>query len=185
MAVGCQLFYSNQPVKDPAFDVWPASISTQAVQCLSIVTACFPYLKPFLTSLESGLIRADDLRRRGGTDVDYYNTSNAQKSDKSKSAQSASAQSTSTQIKSNRSKFGKVLGKVLTVSRQASRDYELSTVPTESLQLRPDPTTVMIIEGEGLEWDGQSQSSQSRIIRETRTWSINVQKSESVEDSRN
>lgn len=35
-------------------------------QSLSNVTACIPHLKPFYESLESGMIRSDDMRRRGG-----------------------------------------------------------------------------------------------------------------------
>lgn len=34
-------------------------------QSLSNVTACIPHLKPFYESLESGMIRSDDMRRRG------------------------------------------------------------------------------------------------------------------------
>ncbi|CAD6588773.1 MAG: hypothetical protein ASARMPRED_003720 [Alectoria sarmentosa] len=50
---------------DPTLDTWPATICTQIIQCLSISSACFLYLKPFLDSVESGFIRSDDLRRRG------------------------------------------------------------------------------------------------------------------------
>jgi hypothetical protein len=35
-------------------------------QSLSTVTACIPRLKPFYESLESGMIRSDDMRRRDG-----------------------------------------------------------------------------------------------------------------------
>ena len=38
----------------------------QLVQSFSIIFACIPYLKPFFASLESGLIRSDDTRRREG-----------------------------------------------------------------------------------------------------------------------
>ena len=36
------------------------------MQSFSIIFACIPYLKPFFASLESGLIRIDDTRRREG-----------------------------------------------------------------------------------------------------------------------
>ncbi|CEJ82410.1 hypothetical protein VHEMI02476 [[Torrubiella] hemipterigena] len=49
------------------FDQWTVVVCSLLVQCLSIVTACQPYLKPFFISLESGMIRVDDTRRRGGT----------------------------------------------------------------------------------------------------------------------
>ncbi len=40
-------------------------LCTQTIQCLSITSACFLYLKPFLDSVDSGFIRTDDIRRRG------------------------------------------------------------------------------------------------------------------------
>jgi len=159
-AVACQLFYSNQPVSDPAFDLWPASISTQVVQCLSITTACIPYLKPFLDSLESGLMRADDLRRRGGTSAGSYNISDVPKSSGAKSAQS---------------RVGKVVSKVANASRRVSERHDTPTIPLGNLS--PVPATLMFIEGERHDWDGQSQSSQTRIIRETRTWRVDIQDS--------
>ena len=49
----------------PGHDPWIVILCTQIVQCLSIISACFLYLKPFLESVESGFIRSDDIRRRG------------------------------------------------------------------------------------------------------------------------
>ena len=52
-------------MSDPSFDLWPFILCTQAVQAASLTAACIPHLRPFLESLESGMIRSDDLRRRG------------------------------------------------------------------------------------------------------------------------
>lgn len=46
------------------FDIWPATICTQIIQCLSILTSCMVYLKPFLDSLETGFIQVGDMRRQ-------------------------------------------------------------------------------------------------------------------------
>ena len=46
---------------------------TQAVLAASIIATCIPQLRPFLTSLESGLIRVDDLRRHGQQGAYGYN----------------------------------------------------------------------------------------------------------------
>ncbi|KAL2273679.1 hypothetical protein FJTKL_04137 [Diaporthe vaccinii] len=51
---------------DRTFAAWPAVVCALFVQCLSIVFACVPYLKPFFGALESGMIRMDDTRRREG-----------------------------------------------------------------------------------------------------------------------
>lgn len=63
----CKLVFWNRTPDptDATLDTWPTTICTQIIQCLSISSACFLYLKPFLDSVESGFIRSDDLRRRG------------------------------------------------------------------------------------------------------------------------
>ncbi|CAF9922660.1 MAG: hypothetical protein ALECFALPRED_002138 [Alectoria fallacina] len=67
VACVCKLVFWNRTPDptDPTVDTWPATICTQIIQCLSISSTCFLYLKPFLDSVESGFIRSDDLRRRG------------------------------------------------------------------------------------------------------------------------
>ncbi|RMJ29053.1 hypothetical protein PHISP_00133 [Aspergillus sp. HF37] len=54
-AIICQLVFINlsTPSRDPTFDTAPATIATEFVQALSIVTSCAPQLKPFLDSLQS------------------------------------------------------------------------------------------------------------------------------------
>ena len=61
--------------EDFTYRVWPAVLCNQLVQNLGIITACVPYIKPFLESLESGMIRTDDLRRRGVTAAYGYDSS--------------------------------------------------------------------------------------------------------------
>lgn len=50
---------------DLTYRLWPVVLCNQLVQNIGIVTSCVPYIKPFFESLESGMIRTDDLRRRG------------------------------------------------------------------------------------------------------------------------
>ena len=50
---------------DLTVKVWPATLCALIVESFSIVTACIPYLKPFLNSLESGMMNNDQLRREG------------------------------------------------------------------------------------------------------------------------
>ena len=49
---------------DPILDVWPYLISTQCVQALSIITACLPYLKPLLESLQAGALQTQNAEMR-------------------------------------------------------------------------------------------------------------------------
>lgn len=154
VAVILQLFYLNRAgdSKDPTFDYWQHSICTQSVQCLALVTACIPYLKPFLDSLESGFLRADDQYRRDTSKAAsyLYNVSNSKGSDR------------------------KGLGR-----NERKGDFTemgvLSSNRSGRGHLRGHGHTK--IEGGGSnDWDEtNSQSSQSRIIKETRTFTVNVE----------
>ena len=64
----CKLFYWNQlgETSDPTFDSWKVVLCTETIQCVNIISACTLYLRPFLETFDSGFLRADDLRRRGG-----------------------------------------------------------------------------------------------------------------------
>ena len=57
------LIYRTAKTSEP-FLSWEVTLSTEIVQCLGIIASCIPYLKPFLESLESGMMSNDDLRRR-------------------------------------------------------------------------------------------------------------------------
>jgi hypothetical protein len=71
VAAAVQLGFFNQESKDVALKddltlgYWRSAICNQIVQCLAIVTTCLPYTKLFMEGFESGLMRLDDLRRRG------------------------------------------------------------------------------------------------------------------------
>ena len=62
----CQIVYQSRlrSLSDWTFDVWPAVLCMQIVQCLSILTTCLVYMRPFIDSLETGFIKVDDLRRQ-------------------------------------------------------------------------------------------------------------------------
>lgn len=56
---------------DLTFDLWPMAICMQVVQCVSLITACIPYLQPFMLSLESGFLWGEDFRQRRLKDSAY------------------------------------------------------------------------------------------------------------------
>ena len=56
---------------DLTFDLWPPTICMEIVQCVSLTTACIPYLQPFLLSLESGMLWGDDYRRQSVQNSSY------------------------------------------------------------------------------------------------------------------
>ena len=54
---------------DLTLKAWPATLCALIVESLSVIAACIPYLKPFLDSLESGMMNNDQLRREGMSDL--------------------------------------------------------------------------------------------------------------------
>ncbi|KAH9890135.1 hypothetical protein F4778DRAFT_773126 [Xylariomycetidae sp. FL2044] len=67
-AIGWQIGETGalSSIVDLTMAYWPFYLAMASAQHLGVITACAPYLKPFLDSLESGLIRSDDIRRRAG-----------------------------------------------------------------------------------------------------------------------
>ena len=63
----CKLVYWNRArySHDLTFDVWPVALCTQTIQCMSITSFCFLYLKPLVEMLNPGFIRTDEFRRKG------------------------------------------------------------------------------------------------------------------------
>ncbi|KAL8900183.1 MAG: hypothetical protein Q9207_005819 [Kuettlingeria erythrocarpa] len=127
---------------DTTFETWPVVLSAEVVQSLSIITACVPCLKPFLDSLESGMIRVDDLRRRGmggvyGSGSHKLNNLPLKPSGKKEESQPSSNPSNS-----------------------------------KHFQHLPDVSTVVSANNEDQARDSDSQKSSARFIKYTRTWSV-------------
>ena len=72
IASTCKLVYWNRArySHDLTFDIWPVTLCTQSIQCMSIASFCFLYLKPLFEILDSGFIRSDEFRRRGQTNTE-------------------------------------------------------------------------------------------------------------------
>lgn len=78
VASTCKLLYWNRArySHDLTFDIWPVTICTQTIQCMSILSFCFLYLKPLFKILDSGFIRSDEFRRKGQMNAERpYNLS--------------------------------------------------------------------------------------------------------------
>ncbi|KAI0156448.1 hypothetical protein GGR57DRAFT_82458 [Xylariaceae sp. FL1272] len=55
------VFLNSFPSSDLTESLWTPILLNQVVLALSIVTSCAPYLKPFMESLESGIVRVENL----------------------------------------------------------------------------------------------------------------------------
>ncbi|GAO17458.1 hypothetical protein UVI_02052030 [Ustilaginoidea virens] len=69
---------------DRTLAAWRVAVAAECVQCVSIVFACVPYLKQFFLSLESGMIRVDDARRRERTSSTWRRGARSRTPDRSK-----------------------------------------------------------------------------------------------------
>lgn len=162
LAVALQIYYSKDALSssDPTFDLWKSTLVMQVVQSLSILTACIPILKPFLDSLESGQLRADDLRRKqkmGGSNSDraaYYGY-------RSGSAHNSRARRSSRPLDS--------VDAITSAISNRSRVYELIDVS------KSKGTAATAAHDQGASWDGQSRTSQRGLIQQTITWEVEVE----------
>ena len=145
-AIILQLVYQNRAAhtKDRTFKMWPVVLSAQTVQSLSIITACVPCLKPFLESLESGMLRSDDLRRRGLSGAYGYGSHNLT----SLSSAKSNGRKEKSQLASNAS-----------VGKHYKLSNNISTVVSGN-------------RNEDAERDSDSQKSSARIIKYTRTFTV-------------
>ncbi|KAF4626959.1 hypothetical protein G7Y89_g11197 [Cudoniella acicularis] len=66
-ALIAQAFYYSKASKssDFIFHAWKPTIAGEVVLCLAYVAPCVPYLRPFLESLDSGMLRNEPIRRMG------------------------------------------------------------------------------------------------------------------------
>ena len=135
--------------RDLTFDLWQPTICMEIVQCVSLTTACIPYLQPFLLSLESGFLWGDDYRRQS-----VKNSSDTSR---------GPSKTTSTSLQP--------------LSSHASRSQSVATQPKGSVQNPgneqnyPPKITMLPVaaSGEPMQtqldtiWDSRSGSSQIRL----------------------
>ena len=151
-----QLVYQNRVLGTAhiTFMLWPVVLCNQANQNLSIITACVPYLKPLIDSLESGMIRTDDLRRRDITGAYAYGQS------KSRSGSGFD------KLSNISSRFTKRAG------GDASKSKKLSSVDGVTAVGENAITVTAATGGNNTlnDWDVESQKNSSRIIKQTTSW---------------
>ncbi|KAJ6790134.1 hypothetical protein PWT90_05309 [Aphanocladium album] len=160
-AAVCHIVYWNKAATafkstNDTFEFWPPVIIRQVVQCLSIATACIPYLKPFLDNLESGQMRAGDA-------LLYI---------KSGSASSANKSS-----RNRGKKTGEISRSRISAPRSSNprpsttKRFELSDISNNPRGTKAT-TTIMHDDAQPL-WDGESQSSQTVLVQQS--WRVDVE----------
>ncbi|EFY91775.1 hypothetical protein MAC_02060 [Metarhizium acridum CQMa 102] len=151
-----QIIYSGKSLAttDPSFDMWEWSVIMAVVQCLNILTICIPNLKPFLDSLQSGQIRVDDLRRQGKSSSNGYGSHQGSGNKSGQSRRSNGGQDT--------------------VTSQKSKLFELVEIPKQR-KAKDAPKRALKSQDGSAAWDGQSHTSQTILIQQTKTWHVDVE----------
>ena len=138
---------------DSTFDLWLPTLAIQIIQNLSIITACIPYLKPFLDSLQTGMLGSED-HRRHSISATYHNTN---------------MRVTSPETVSLKHSLTKVV--------RGSPKVPKTSTPI-SLQIAAGSTqqSVTVWTGDrnddGSPWDAGSDGSHAKIIRQTKSWTV-------------
>ncbi|KAI3317658.1 hypothetical protein HD806DRAFT_514306 [Xylariaceae sp. AK1471] len=132
---------------DEAMSYWRFLLAMILVQNLGVITTSVPYLKPFFDSLESGMIRSDDIRRRGGS---------------SKAASSGHDQS---------------YGSGTPLPRQSGKPIQSDTHELQSFghEASGPLASASVTTGRSdtnADWEAASHSSQSNLIKIVRTWGV-------------
>lgn len=117
------------------------------VQNLSVITACIVYLKPFFESLETGMIRSDNLRRRAGKGTSGYDPA-------------GSAGYKPTSMKNVPLRSGPDAVTEFRELEGIGQQNHTTTVTTAGCVTQP------------YDWDAGSQRSHSKMIKQTTTWAV-------------
>ncbi|KAL8906013.1 MAG: hypothetical protein Q9207_002298 [Kuettlingeria erythrocarpa] len=148
--------------KDPTYDLWIVSLLGVVVCSASLITACIPYLKPFLEALETGMIRADRgavsrLPTSGYTGRGYikYGDSSKRKNDSSSN--------------DTHSGSGGMPLRSLEPSSGQEQHIEDGTLGRQTATVVAQGRHAGGAPGDS---DNESQDSQSKIITKTVGWSV-------------
>ncbi|KAL8960041.1 MAG: hypothetical protein Q9183_005532 [Haloplaca sp. 2 TL-2023] len=167
-----QLYYLLKPAPEPfdlTYSVWRIILLGEVVLTLSLVTACIPYLKPFMEALETGMMRANGGGPSHGHGFGYGHRSSRKYGPLSHISHSNAHPNTNNHHNNNHSKSGRTIISPLT---KGVRMDTLGYSGEKEHGGRGGTTTVSAKGHQRVDSDEDSQTSQSRIIRKTVGWSV-------------
>ena len=155
-AVIAQLYLLNKIRKttDITFDSWSYQICTQLVQNLSVITVCIPYIRNVLVGLESGMLRTGAFHLRKLSATTTTNTGSHPSGASKKKPPTAD----STRLNHIEDPTG-------------SCDY-IEDYPPDVGPFHANNTAVVEASTPMEGWDGESQSGQAKIIKQTTEWRV-------------
>ena len=152
--------------RDFTFEAWPAALCALIEESISIIAACIPYLKPFLESLESGMMNKDKFRREGLTELYAHADS---KATIPREAKEVSQRNT-------RARLEEYL-ELDSVNNENDRDdgvyigHSGQGVPSRSVEAGPGRHDLVMEPTCG--WESESQTSETKIIGKMSTLRLN------------
>ena len=152
------LLNRKRDTNDTTLDTWPYQLSAQFVQNLSVITACVPYIKNVLLGVESGMFQTGRFRLATLRKTSLRN----QEYDESGAGSGKETVAESSALGSRQLPEGISHDDVANGTPQKNPFSAENTATAESVT----PTE---------EWDGGSQSSRAKIIRETREWYVDYE----------
>ncbi|KAH7124729.1 hypothetical protein EDB81DRAFT_664332 [Dactylonectria macrodidyma] len=161
----CHMYYYKRATdsNNPMFSMWTPTVIIQVIQCLSVMTTCIPYLKPFMDSFDTGQMKASELPGTRGSNT-----------------RSRSGGHTTDQASRLRGNAAVGLSSVTTIATNAShrrQKYEMIDMDKSkdwgNKKKITSPTTTTACEA-GRSWDGQSHTSQTVLVEQT--WRVDVER---------
>ncbi|KAH7110960.1 hypothetical protein EDB81DRAFT_369402 [Dactylonectria macrodidyma] len=161
----CHMYYYKRAAdsNNPMFSMWRSTVIIQVIQCMSVMTTCIPYLKPFMDSLDSGQMKASELPGIGGSN--------------SRSRSGGYGTGQASRLRGNAA-VG--ISTVTTIANNAShrrQKYEMIDMDKSrdrgSKKKATSPTTTTACEA-GRSWDGQSHTSQTVLVEQT--WRVDIER---------
>ena len=153
---------------NPTRDLWKWTLMAQIVQCITILTSCVPYLRPVFEAIPSGLLGADELRRRRPSELGYSRS----KSDSYK----LSDHSTVSEPKEMRPRTRRESGIHRLVPMLSDTSHANSASGLPGGPRRPDGESGVEISAQGgtgersdesKKWETDSTGSQAKILKTT------------------
>ena len=156
VATALQLNYFISALKsdDLTLALWGSETASQFVQCTSIATTSMLYIKQLIDRLESGFLRVDDVRRREGGEYGSSQNKDSKGYRGFKSSRGSKAM-LSDVLRTNRSEAPE------------SRAWAERGSASSAEQGPPD-----LRQSSDIDLPGWDQTSNSRMIVETRSWTI-------------
>ncbi|KAF2726798.1 hypothetical protein EJ04DRAFT_452641 [Polyplosphaeria fusca] len=165
IATGVQIAYvSAFTSPNPTRDLWKWTLTTQVVECITILTSCVPYLRPVFEAAASGLYGTDEIRRRTTPTSSTY----AQKG--SGSYKLSSVTSTAEEWKRRKSQGESGFRRFIPTLSGSSTSHSNSASGLPGGPRRPDGEMGVEISAPAREerrWETESTGSQAKIVKTT------------------